>query len=96
MCGWSSITEFYTIAVYKPIKEDTACAYIQRGIGIIQNVRKKTLITEVGVNTNIKHKYDKKDSVSDLVTRLSKNSKNDRGKCFVITFLFIAISLEHN
>ena len=82
--------------MYKPIKEDTACAYIQRGIGIIQNVRKKTLITEVGVNTNIKHKNDKKDSVSDLVTRLSKNSKNDRGKCFVITFLFIAISLEHN
>ena len=42
--------------MYKPIKEDMACAYIQRGIGIIQNVRKKTLITEVGVNTNITQK----------------------------------------
>ena len=29
--------------MYKPIKEDMACVYIQRGIGIIQNVKKENI-----------------------------------------------------
>ena len=74
--------------MYKPIKEDTACAYIQRGIGIIQNVRKKTLITEVGV---IKHKMTKRVAYQTLLQDLVKLVKTTGEN----VLLFIAISLEH-
>ena len=75
--------------MYKPIKEDTACAYIQRGIGIIQNVRKKTLITEVGVNTNIKHKKIAYQTLLQDLVKIAKMTGEN-------VLLFIVLSLEHN
>ena len=79
LCDWSSITEFTLYQCTNLLKKTQPVHIYKGGIGIIQNVRKKTLITEVGVNTNITQKWQKgvyQTLLQDLVKIVKTTGEN--------------------